>query len=143
MADNGDKFVVIAPLACVTDKSGKLHYLYYGSPVVVDMEDDLRDRYVNRGLIAKVVESDPHPPAEITLGQLDPSDVLSAPEATTTGPAEAGSAFTPAPELVERPAAVAPKDVWEDYAVKRGMSRERAASLSKRQIMDTYPVDAR
>jgi hypothetical protein len=142
MADNGDQYVVIAPLACVTDKAGKLHYLYHGSPVVVDMEEETRDRYVSRGLIAKVVEGDPSEPTEVRADQLNPNDFLGVSTATTTeAPAE--DEVTPAPEQVERPAAVAPKDVWEDYAVKRGMSRERAASLSKRQIMDAYPVDPR
>lgn len=137
MAEQKDSYVVIAPLACVKDKGGKLHYLYYGSPVVVDLTDEDRDRYVSRGLIGKVVEGEPES-GEVRADQLNPSDFLSAPAASTETLAEPEA--TEPPERAERPAAVAPKDAWEDYAVKRGMSRERAESLSKRQIQDAYPL---
>lgn len=140
MADNTDQYVVIAPLACVKDKSGKLHYLYYGSPVVVDMTDEDRQRYIDRGLIAKSIESETDQPGEIQVSLINPSDVLSAPVATTPTEELAEPEVTEPPEQIERPATVAPKEAWEDYAVKRGMSRERAESLSKRQIQDTYPL---
>jgi hypothetical protein len=40
-----------------------------------------------------------------------------------------------------RPAQVAPKSEWEDYAVFRGMSRAKAQSLSKRELIDAFPAE--
>lgn len=144
MADeNKDTYQVVAPLACLKDRAGKLHYLYFGAPVVIELEsDEYRDRMVSRGLIAKVVKAETEQPGEVQANQLDPSDILSRPVAEPTE-TQAESEVTPAPEQIERPAVVASKDVWEDYAIKRGMAPERAKSLSKREIQDAYPVDVR
>ena len=154
MADN-PQYMVIGPLAVLTDKAGKLHYLYNGALVAIDITDEERDRHVARGLIAKVddegrviAQGEP-----VLASQLDPRGFVDRQSnATTTEPASGGDVeASPTTEQVrdalgepalERPALVASKEVWVDYAVSRGMSRARAESLSKREIMDAYPPEA-
>jgi hypothetical protein len=118
---------VIAPLALVKDKVGKIHYLYSESVIPVDMADDERDRLIHRGLIA---ECDEH-------GQLvEPKDGKS----VTADERTDATDTTPREIVIERPKLTAPEREWVDYAVKRGMARERAESLGKRGISDAYPV---
>ncbi|MCK8674101.1 hypothetical protein M1M07_23690 [Rhodococcus sp. HM1] len=42
---------------------------------------------------------------------------------------------TPDSEQVNRPKQTAPKPVWVDYAVSRGMAREEAEALDKRELI--------
>lgn len=105
-------YQVTGPLALVTDQTGKVRYIYNGSPVPEDIDDEQLDRLIGRGLVSKVDEH----------------------ERPVSDQAErAGS------EPVERPAQVASKGLWVDYAVSRGAGRAAAEAMTKQELIDAYP----
>ncbi|MGH3693241.1 MAG: hypothetical protein ACRDRX_04445 [Pseudonocardiaceae bacterium] len=108
-------YEVTGPAAVVTDQAGKVHYYYTGALLPADLSVDQVRRLTARGLISKV--ADPTPTDADLHAVLDAS----------------GSSGGE----VERPAQVASKAVWVDYAVSRGLDRAVVEAMrSKQEIID-------
>lgn len=109
-------YVVTGPLAVVKDPAGKVRYFYTGAAIPGDISADQLERLTARGLISKVAA--PTPIDEDLRAALD-----------------AGSTE------VQRPAQVAAKPLWVDYAVSRGLDRGTAEAMSKAELIDAFPPE--
>lgn len=121
-------YVVTGPLAVVKDPAGKVRYFYTGAAIPGDISADQLKLLTERGLISKV--ADPAP------GFAELKEALSKDESSETGAANGSGS-------VERPAQVAAKPLWVEYAVSRGMSREEAESetMTKQKLIDAFPPE--
>lgn len=111
---------VTAPLVIITDSVGKLRYYYEGTV----LPDDLPAKEIERLREAGMVGGE----------KMLAADVEGAP----TGPA--GRQIVDAvPEAggvqAQRPAQVAPKAAWVDYAVAKGVPRDEAEAASKDDLV--------
>jgi hypothetical protein len=131
-------YQVTGALAVVTI-AGQRRYLYEGAVLPEDIEQEEIDRLVDARLVSEVDDSgnvvrEGDEPGDST-DQPEPSPALANPADVLSQPAEVTGEPVP-----ERPSLVASKEVWVDYAVTRGMSRARAESMSKRELIDAYPA---
>lgn len=116
------QYIVTGPLALVKDQAGKIRYYYAGAVIPSDIDVKQRTRLVARGLVSEV--------ADLT------APIVVATDLTASAPAiEASVTESSAPQ---RPAQVAAKSQWVDYAVARGADRSEAEALTKQDLVDAY-----
>lgn len=107
--------VVTGPLAVVRDGAGKLRYYYQGTTLPADLPGDEVGRLVDVGLVG---------PSSDTAGSPAGGDTP-----TPDGDPDGGG---------RRPAQVAPKAAWVDWAVSQGASRSDAEESSKADLIELY-----
>ena len=127
--------LVTAPLVLARDEDGAIGY-YYRGPAPVELTAAEAHRLAGDGLVQLVAggpapaeEPAPEPdvvpaPSVDDLALVDDEDQDDEPEPE------------PAPEPpTKRPAQVAGKSEWIEYAVARGLDREYAESRTKRELI--------
>ncbi|MBM4489686.1 hypothetical protein GS876_20965 [Rhodococcus hoagii] len=109
---------------------------------VIDIPDGHLDRLLRIGAVvpaegnADAADPDDDDDSTGDAGNREPSDDEHGDEA---GDEPDGSGDTPDANAVERPKQAAAKSVWVDYAVARGMDRDEADALEKRDLIAKLP----
>lgn len=119
---------------------------------VFDVPDKHLDRLLRIGALAPVDDDVTEPDDAETVHEDSADDVIvptddnadddadseadsdAAEKETDTDVAPAQDDVAPTPDI-ERPKQTAAKDVWVDYAVARGMARDDAEALDKRELI--------
>ena len=124
-------YVVTGPAVTVTDRAGKLRYYYADALLPGDVSAEQVARLVGRGLVAEVAD----PLTAVLAEPPTPPTDTAAPDASATAPVATGAGRP------ERPAQVATKAAWVDYAVARGMDRAKAEAMNKGELLDAFPPE--
>lgn len=100
---------VIAPLVLVRDEQGRIHHRYYGA-LVDSIDADHATYLLNNGMVVATALTT-RVEAQVEVDSGDPEIDL------------------------HRPAHVAPKARWVDYAVAHGFGRDEAEAMTKEQLI--------
>lgn len=127
------RVLVTAPLVLARDENGSVGY-YYRGPAPVELTAAEAHRLAGDGFV-QIIAGGSAPAPEPAAAPAPPAPAVDVDqdddELDLAEPAPA-----PAPEpAVKRPAQVADKADWIDYAVARGLDREHAESRTKRELI--------
>lgn len=131
--------LVTAPLVLARDDDGSIGY-YYRGPAPVSLTAAEAHRLAGDGLVQLVAgESVPAEPAPTPDAPPAPAvdvDELALVDDDELGEDQDDTETEPAPTpTAKRPAQVADKAEWIDYAVARGLDRNYAESRTKRELI--------
>ncbi|MDV7244485.1 MULTISPECIES: hypothetical protein [Rhodococcus] len=121
-------------------------YVRHRRGAVVDVPDEHVERLLRIGAIAPVEQEaaddedgDDAAGDEAPESGDDGTPVVTGAEADTAAPAEGSASPQPDSPIavaeVERPKQTAAKPIWVEYAVARGMNRDDAEALDKRELI--------
>jgi hypothetical protein len=127
-------YKVVAPLVLVKDADGVTHHAYQGA-VLDDLDKEQLDHLLGLGFVAKVGSD----PAVIVPGTefLVPDSVHVA-EVVAPGHIFDEPAADPVTDVEGRPAKVAPKAEWVDYAISQGADPKEAEATNKADLIELY-----
>ncbi|WP_063039717.1 hypothetical protein [Nocardia pseudovaccinii] len=118
------RYRVIAPLVIAHDQVGQAHHKYAGE-VIPWLSQEQTEHLLDMGMVEELAAPAAAPapaPAPAPVATGDPGGTQQAPpEAVTTGAAS-------------RPLQAAPKEVWVEYAVSRGVDRAAAEAMTKADL---------
>jgi len=120
-------------------------YVRHRRGAVVDVPDEHVDRLLRIGAIAPIeqeaVDGDAAPSGDETPGSADDDAPLVPAAADDAASSTEDAALADQPDApvavvdVERPKQAAAKSIWVEYAVARGMDRDDAEALDKRDLI--------
>ncbi|MBH0121555.1 hypothetical protein I0Q12_19390 [Rhodococcus sp. CX] len=114
-------------------------YVRHRRGAVIDVPDEHAERLLRVGAIVPV-EADSVDDQTTGDASLSDDSAVAAPVTADGTATPAGSSIAPqepaaAPAVGERPKQAAAKSVWVEYAVSRGMDRDEAEALDKRELI--------